>query len=54
VSDGQEIPCPGVYREIIPNQKLVFTDAYSGDWMPKTGGKWHDCFMKRGNRRPDE
>ena len=37
--DGQEIPCPGVYLEIIPNQKLVFTDAYSGDWMPKTGGK---------------
>jgi uncharacterized protein YndB with AHSA1/START domain len=37
--DGQEIPCPGVYLEIIPNQKLVFTDAYSGDWLPKTGGK---------------
>ena len=37
--DGQEIPCPGVYLEIIPNQKLVFTDAYSGDWMPKTGSK---------------
>lgn len=37
--DGQEIPCPGVYLEIIPNQKLVFTDAYSGGWTPKSDGK---------------
>jgi len=37
--DGQEIPCPGVYLEIVPNEKLVFTDAYSGGWIPKTGGK---------------
>jgi uncharacterized protein YndB with AHSA1/START domain len=37
--DGQEIGCPGTYLEIIPNQKLVFTDAYCGDWVPKTGGK---------------
>lgn len=28
--DGKAIPCPGVYLEIIPNQKLVFTDGYSG------------------------
>jgi uncharacterized protein YndB with AHSA1/START domain len=37
--DGQEIPCPGVYLEIVPNERLVFTDAYSGGWIPKTGGK---------------
>jgi uncharacterized protein YndB with AHSA1/START domain len=35
--DGQEIPCPGTYLEIVPNEKLVFTDAYTGDWMPKPG-----------------
>ncbi|MEI9981896.1 MAG: hypothetical protein WDN69_00955 [Aliidongia sp.] len=22
-----------------PNRKLVFTDAYIGDWMPRTDGK---------------
>jgi uncharacterized protein YndB with AHSA1/START domain len=35
--DGQEIPCPGVYLEIVPNERLVLTDAYSGGWIPKTG-----------------
>jgi uncharacterized protein YndB with AHSA1/START domain len=37
--DGQDIPCPGTYLEIIPNRKLVFTDAYTGDWEPKVSGK---------------
>jgi uncharacterized protein YndB with AHSA1/START domain len=32
--DGQQIPCPGTYLEIVPNEKLVFTDAYTGDWVP--------------------
>jgi uncharacterized protein YndB with AHSA1/START domain len=32
--DGQEIPCPGTYLEIVPNRRLVFTDAYLGDWVP--------------------
>jgi uncharacterized protein YndB with AHSA1/START domain len=32
--DGQDIPCPGTYLEIVPNRKLVFTDAYVGDWKP--------------------
>jgi uncharacterized protein YndB with AHSA1/START domain len=32
--DGQDIPCPGTYLEVIPNRKLVFTDAYTGDWEP--------------------
>jgi uncharacterized protein YndB with AHSA1/START domain len=35
--EGQEIPCPGTYLEIVPNEKLVFTDAFTGDWTP--GGK---------------
>jgi len=32
--EGQDIPCPGTYLEIIPDRKLVFTDAYLGDWEP--------------------
>jgi uncharacterized protein YndB with AHSA1/START domain len=35
--DGQQIPCPGTYLEIVPGRKLVFTDAYTGDWIPKAG-----------------
>jgi uncharacterized protein YndB with AHSA1/START domain len=35
--DGQEIPCPGTYLEVVPDRKLVFTDAYTGDWVPKNG-----------------
>jgi len=37
--DGQEISCPGTYLEIVPNEKLVVTDAHTGDWMPKAEGK---------------
>ncbi|RJG03441.1 SRPBCC family protein [Noviherbaspirillum sedimenti] len=32
--EGQEIPCPGVYLEVIPNERLVFTDAYINAWQP--------------------
>ena len=35
--DGQEIPCPGTYLEIVPNCRLVFTDAFIGDWIPGEG-----------------
>ena len=35
--EGQEIPCPGQYLEVVPNRKLVFTDAFTGDWAPKDG-----------------
>lgn len=31
---GTEYPNPGQYLEIVPNEKLVFTDAYVGDWVP--------------------
>ena len=40
--DGQEIPCPGTYLEIVPDRKLVFTDAYTGDWMPQERQALHD------------
>ncbi|HKR88440.1 MAG TPA: SRPBCC family protein [Phenylobacterium sp.] len=30
--DGQSFPNDGVYLEVVPNQKLVFTDAYTEGW----------------------
>jgi uncharacterized protein YndB with AHSA1/START domain len=32
--DGTEMPNPGVYLEVVPNEKLVFTDAYTSAWEP--------------------
>ena len=32
--EGQEFPCPGVYLEVVPNERLVFTDAYTQAWEP--------------------
>lgn len=32
--EGQEYPNPGVYLEVVPNKKLVFTDAYTSAWTP--------------------
>ena len=35
--EGQEMPNPGQWLEVIPNRKLVFTDAFTGNWVPKEG-----------------
>lgn len=32
--DGNDYPNPGVYLEIVPNQKIVFTDAFAEGWVP--------------------
>lgn len=33
--DGTQMPNRGVYLEVVPNERLVFTDAYtSADWTP--------------------
>jgi uncharacterized protein YndB with AHSA1/START domain len=32
--DGVEMENNGVYLEVIPNEKLVFTDAYRAGWKP--------------------
>jgi len=32
--EGQEFPNPGVYLEVVPNRRLVFTDAYIRAWEP--------------------
>jgi uncharacterized protein YndB with AHSA1/START domain len=34
VVDGKEIPQKGVYLEVVPNRRLVFTDAYTEGWKP--------------------
>lgn len=32
--DGNQFPNRGVYLEIVPNEKLVFTDAFTAAWEP--------------------
>jgi uncharacterized protein YndB with AHSA1/START domain len=32
--DGNEFPNPGVILEVVKNEKLVFTDAYTSAWEP--------------------
>lgn len=32
--DGTEMPNPGVYLEVVPGERLVFTDAYTRAWEP--------------------
>lgn len=32
--DGNRMENKGVYLEVIPREKLVFTDAYTEDWKP--------------------
>ncbi len=32
--DGTEFPNRGVYLEVVQNEKLVFTDAFTQAWMP--------------------
>jgi len=32
--DGQQMPNNGVYLEVVPNEKLVFTDTYTEGWKP--------------------
>ena len=32
--DGNEFPNPGVFLEVIPSKKIIFTDAYTQAWEP--------------------
>jgi uncharacterized protein YndB with AHSA1/START domain len=32
--DGDEFPNAGVFLEVVPNEKLVMTDAYASAWEP--------------------
>jgi uncharacterized protein YndB with AHSA1/START domain len=31
--EGQQMPNPGQYLEIVPHERIVFTDAYTGNWQ---------------------
>lgn len=35
--DGTQMPNRGQYLEVTPYERLVFTDAYTGDWAPREG-----------------
>jgi uncharacterized protein YndB with AHSA1/START domain len=35
--NGENMPNPGQYLEVVPNRKIVFTGAFTGDWQPKDG-----------------
>ncbi len=32
--EGEEFPANGVYLEVVPDEKLVFTDAFTDAWTP--------------------
>ena len=32
--DGEDMPVPGVYLEVVKNERLVMTDAYTEAWKP--------------------
>lgn len=32
--DGNDLPNRGVYLEVVPNERLVFTDAFTRAWEP--------------------
>lgn len=32
--EGEEFPNAGVYLDVVENERLVFTDAYTGGWVP--------------------
>jgi uncharacterized protein YndB with AHSA1/START domain len=34
--DGQDLPNHGVYLEVVPNERLVSTDAFTEAWQPST------------------
>ena len=35
--NGEVMENPGQYLEVVANRKLVFTDAFTGDWQPRDG-----------------
>ncbi|HEY1932264.1 MAG TPA: SRPBCC family protein [Acetobacteraceae bacterium] len=34
--DGTDFPNRGVYLEVVPNERLVFTDAFTAAWEPSS------------------
>jgi uncharacterized protein YndB with AHSA1/START domain len=38
--NGEEVPNPGLYLEVVPNKRLVFTDAFTSTWVPLESRSW--------------
>lgn len=34
--EGQDFPNPGIYLDVVKNERLVFTDAFTRAWEPAT------------------
>ena len=43
--EGQEFPNKGQYLEVIPGKKLVFTDAFTGDWVPGENAPFMTAYL---------
>jgi uncharacterized protein YndB with AHSA1/START domain len=50
--DGEVFENPGVYLEVVPNQKIVFSDAFTEGWVPVEDGGMMTCVLTF-ERRPD-
>src|SRR3954469_18195245 len=35
--DGAEYPTRGIFLEVVPNERIVFTDAFEPGWIPHPG-----------------
>lgn len=35
--DGQDMPNVGVFLEVVPDERIVFTDAFTAGWKPRDG-----------------
>jgi uncharacterized protein YndB with AHSA1/START domain len=42
--DGTEMPNRGIYLEVVKNEKLVFTDAFTEAWIP-SGKAFFVCIL---------
>jgi uncharacterized protein YndB with AHSA1/START domain len=50
--DGEVFENKGVYLEVVPNEKIVFTDAFTEGWVPAEGGGMMTATLTF-ERRPD-
>ena len=37
--EGEEMPMEGIFLDVVPQQRFIFTDAMTAEWQP------HDAFM---------
>ncbi len=51
VVEGKEYPQRGVYLEVVPNERLVFTDTYTDGWKPNPDPFMTAIVTVRGHRR---